>query len=170
MANPDLIIDHYSIYVEKAIRVTPSQQSGIETFTVQSNSNYLIERGYQTACNKYRERYDSVELKTESNLSEYFKVLAMVSIINDKTDVNLGTLFLICKYKEVNSKSILPYTELMYAEGDPLVITTCDEQDISGPACIIPRREFLDNMYANPLGKNFVKDILRLIRMYCFNV
>ena len=117
---------------------------------MQANSCYLTDRGHQTANSKYRERYDSVELKTENNLSQYYQVLAMISIVNNTTHANLGTLFLICKYKEVKSKSILPYKELMYEEGDPLVITICDEQDISGPACVIPRRDFLDKMYANP--------------------
>ena len=137
---------------------------------MQANSQYLNERGHQTKKAAYKARYDSIEVNNEENESEYYQVLAILSVVNLRTNEILGNILLICKYKILDCKSVLPYTQLMYEEGDPLKITTCDEQDISGPICVIPRREFQDQMYSNPKQKNFVKDIFRPIRMYSFDL
>ena len=162
--------ENYGIYIEKGIRVQPSIISGIENFIVQANSQYLNERGHQTKKSVYRARYDSIEVKNEDNESEYYQVLTIITVVNLRTKEILGNILLICKYKILHCKTVLPYTQLMYEEGDPLKITTCDEQDISGPICVIPGREFLDHLYANPKIKHFVKDILRPIRMYSFDL
>ncbi len=94
------IDDKYSIYIEKGIRVSPSKVSGIGTFNVQANTQYLSEKGNQTKDKLYKAGFDSVEHKNEENESEDYQVLVILSIVNDQNQFTLANLFLICKYNQ----------------------------------------------------------------------
>ena len=120
----------------------------------------------------YTKRYDSVELFSNDDESDYQQVLCIINIIELRTSRCVDHLVVICKYRvlvEHSNAHILPYTELSYdIERRKLPITICRIEDVNRPLCVIPRNEFLQSQYLNPTYANIAT--LAQIKMWAINL
>ena len=89
----------YRIQLEKGIRIRPSTDSGIAECIIQANSHYVSERGNDQKTILYTKRYDSVELFSDSDETDYQQVLCIISIIELRTSRCVDNLVVICKYR-----------------------------------------------------------------------
>ena len=162
----------YRIQLEKGVRIRPSTDSGIAECIIQANSHYVSERGNDQKTILYTKRYDSVELFSDNDETDYQQVLCIISIIELQTSRCVDNLVVICKYRvlvENSNAHILPYTELSYdIERRKLPFTICRIEDVNRPLCVIPRNEFLQSQYLNPIYANIA--ILVQIKMWALNL
>jgi hypothetical protein len=73
----------YCIQLEKGIRIRPSSDSDIKECIIQANNSHFIsERGNEKKTAINTKRYDSVELFSGPEETDYQQVLCIISIID----------------------------------------------------------------------------------------